>query len=306
MYYYWAYGLSIESEIEFPELLPFKNEGKSDVKIVLGDTPSFTVSENDFVTDEIIITPVAFKLTVKGIASYVAKDGNLIIVEPMLGYDQSTMRLFCLSNVFAALLQQRRLVPLHCAAIVIKGRLALFFGSSGSGKSTTLISMIKRGFVPFSDDVCVPFLNDMDDVFCFSSYPMIKSWHTKIDMGILQQLGEGHRLRPELDKLGYYFHDRFDTSPMKPEIVFFLERVSDLESVYIEKVQGVDRFMKLDEHVYRSEFLRFSSMQKEHFKILSALAKQSDFYLLRRGEDETCIDLVADLIDFKLRHQFEN
>ncbi|MCX6205012.1 MAG: serine kinase, partial [Bacteroidetes bacterium] len=38
MHQYWAYGLLVESEIEFPELLPYQFE-KAEVTVHIGKTP---------------------------------------------------------------------------------------------------------------------------------------------------------------------------------------------------------------------------------------------------------------------------
>jgi hypothetical protein len=301
VFYYWAYGLLVESELCFPELLPVQAPEKSDVRIVFGSVPLINTKEGDFVSDRLAITPVAYRLEMEGVAVYGAFNGDTILVDPASGHESSALRLFCLSNVFAALLHQRKVIPLHCSAILYEDRLVLIFGESGAGKSTALASLIQRGFGPFSDDVCVPYIDEQGVVQCFSSYPMLKYWGSTAAQFRLNETQQGHLLRQGIDKYGYYFHDRFITRPKQPSLVFFLEKDCLVAAPTITPIKGIEHFKRLDEHAYRSAYLVYAGLRMEHFRLLTALSNQAGAWMLRRGEQANSIDLVADLIEAKIR-----
>src|ERR1700733_4396296 len=134
MYKYWGFGLHIASEIEFPELLP-ADFSEADVSILIGKAPDMLEGE--------VVKKRAFSITgkdeyllgIKNICRYYVSHGNRIIAEPAPGIDERSIRLFLLGTAMGALLYQRGYIPLHASAIIKDGRLMLFAGNSGAGKS---------------------------------------------------------------------------------------------------------------------------------------------------------------------------
>lgn len=304
MYNYWAYGLLLQSEVFFPELMPAACVDQTDLYVRLGPIPIIETQENDFVTEHLIITPTAYKLVVQGTATYYAEGGKTILIDSFPGHDPDTLRLFCLSNVFAAILHQRKTIPLHCAAIVYREQLVLFFGASGAGKSTLLAALMKRGYAPFSDDVCVPLMDSAGTVQCYSSYPMIKYWKNEFELPNANGLGQGHQLRPGIEKFGYYFHDRFSTDPQKPFLAFFLEKAMLSKAVKIEPSTGMELFVRLDAQAYRSSHLPFSGLQVEHFQLFTTLSNQLKAFVVSRQEDTSTVQLLTDLVEDKIKTSF--
>lgn len=60
--------------------------------------------------------------------------------------------LLALHVAFCEALRARGLIPLHAAVAVRDGRATAFFGPSGVGKSTTLLSAIDDGWLPLAED----------------------------------------------------------------------------------------------------------------------------------------------------------
>ena len=69
-----------------------------------------------------------------------------------------------LGFILPLLLRLHGVTCLHASAALVHGRLAAFTGPSESGKSTTLLAMLRRGHAFFSDDL-IP-LAMHDDVVC--------------------------------------------------------------------------------------------------------------------------------------------
>lgn len=295
-YTYWAYGLKVGSQIPFPELLPLQNDTPCDLTVSLGSIPVINKTINGYHSEYYDITPTTYRITIKDVASYSVQDGKSIIIEAHQNADQDSIRLFCLSNAFAAALQQRKTIPLHCAALIDKGELILILGDSGAGKSTTMASLIKKGLKPFSDDVCVPFHNPETDRICFfSSYPMMKFWRETLEeMGLENAVDR--KIRPDIEKYGIYFHQSFMTESLSPKITILLDKSDQISFPTIEPISGIELFKRLESNAYRGEYLGFSDLKREHFMLFTQLANQSACFLLKRPSYGNFVKEVAQKI----------
>lgn len=303
MYYYWAYGLTIKSEMEFPELLALPENEFNDIELVCGIAPEHNQENLHDVKKNIYISSDAYKLILPDVATYWAENGNSIIIQPVLLADRSKVRLFCLSNVFAAILNQRGIIPIHAAALKVNNRLVLICGHSGAGKSTLVGDLKSRGFSVFSDDVCVPETNLSNQILMYSSYPMMKFWDETIKR--LPNLGEPDvQLRPDVNKFGFYFHEQFDNSPKQPVMVFFLEKLEDLQQVEVQEVKGFKLFQYLESNAYRGEYLGAFDLREKHFDFFSNLANQLRGFVIKRPKGEDSIDYITDVVFEKINQQF--
>lgn len=286
--------MTVKSELYFPELFTSEFIGRSEIYVKLGQVPHVSFGSNDLKGNNVFINSQEFFLDLPSIGKYYASKGDSIIIEPAANCDLSELRLFCLSNVFAALLYQRGVLPIHSAGVIVNSSLVMICGKSGSGKSTLLASLLSRGFSIYSDDVCVPYLYK-DQVLVSSSYPVMKFWEETIKR--ISGLGEPDvQLRPDLKKYGYYFHKIFSKSPLKPQYVFFLEKSDEVEQASIREVKGYELFQYLESNAYRGEFLNAIDLRKEHFILFSKLAGQVKAYLISRPLESDSIEHVTDLV----------
>ena len=288
--------MKVSSEFEFPELYPFDFSGQSDLLIRFGNIPEIPKESTSFNNDFYDIGQDVFRITIQGVGSYYVKNGNEIIISPQDSADHDNIRIFCLSNAFAAVLHQQKKIPLHCAAVLINERLMLIFGNSGAGKSSTLGALIQRGYTVFSDDVCVPVDISTGQMKLFSSYPLIKFWRNTIenlDMGSKVD----RRIRPGIEKYGIYFHKKFITEPKSPFLTIILEESTDVIVPDIHKIEGIDAFQRLREHAYRSEYLLHSGLGREQFNIFTKLAAQTKLYVIRRPKDRNSIQEIVNLTE---------
>ncbi len=293
VYTYWAYGLKVESQLPFPELLPIQNDNPCDLTIVWGSIPKIENTSIGFHSKSYDITPTCYRITINDVASYFVQEGKSIVIEASENAEQDSIRLFCLSNAFAAALQQRKTIPLHCAALIDKGELVLILGDSGAGKSTTMASLIQQGLKPFSDDVCVPFQDPETGKICFfSSYPMMKFWKETIELFGLENEVD-RRIRPEMEKYGIYFHQSFLTHALNPKLIILLEKTDQVSSPILAPISGIELFTRLESNAYRGEYLVFSDLKKEHFMLFTQLANQSACFVLKRPSAGNFVEEVA-------------
>jgi energy-coupling factor transporter ATP-binding protein EcfA2 len=304
MFYYWAYGLNIRSEMYFPELLPIDNTELIDISLQFGKVPIHQDQKLDVANRNIFIDDQCFKLVVPDVANYWAEGGVSIIIEKIEHINEGLVRLFCLSNVFAAILNQRRIFPLHAAAIKIENHLVLICGRSGAGKSTLLASLRAKGFTIFSDDVCVPFISPDGKVYMHSSYPMMKFW--KDTLRQFPELGQPNiQLRSDYDKYGIFFHNEFNRKPVIPSVVFFLEKSHEREDLYFRKIKGIELFQKLELNVYRGEYLGGLDLRQSHFELFTTLANQLVGYVFQRPENINTIVKLSNQVVEIIRNELE-
>lgn len=141
MYRYSGFSLTIESELELPELSA--GGGNPDVIIRLGSV--HCREQQATIEDEVVPQSSLGRFRITG--------GREIVVDPTPGADPGLLRLWLTGKLMAQLLRQRGCLPLHASGVAIEGRGVLFLGESGAGKSTTAAAFYARGHGVLADDV---------------------------------------------------------------------------------------------------------------------------------------------------------
>jgi hypothetical protein len=300
MFQYWGFGLTITSEIEFPELFPFSFE-HADLVIRQGITPEQLTGDDVLQKVRTSISPKEYLLKVLNVANYYAAHGNEIIVEAMPGADEKSVRLFLLSNAIAAILHQRDLIPFHASAVHYQDGLLLFCGRSGAGKSTLASALQLKGYKIFSDDVCVLKHDAGTNILsAYTSYPMMKLWEDSFAKIGLDAAAEEDKIRPELAKYARFYHDDFDINAYPVKQVFVLDPDGQDETTTIEKLGPIKGFTQLQKNTYR--FLQMNAMKKRgiHFSIISKLAAAVPVYKINRPKHGNTIEDVIKLVESHL------
>lgn len=296
---YWAFGLQIESEIEFPELFPFAFE-QADLKISLGVIPKQLTGDKVVQKVNVIMSPDEYIIRIVNVANYYAAHGNQIIVEAASGADEKSIRLFLLSNAVAAILHQRDMSPFHASAVFCEGGLALFCGRSGAGKSTLATALQVKGYKVFSDDVCVlkP-SEESNELLAYTSYPMIKLWEDSFEKVGLSAALKEDQIRPEMAKYARFYHEEFDIQAYPVKYVFVLDPDSQVKITEIEKLSSIAAFTKLQRNSYR--YIQMNGMNKRgvHFSVISKLSATQVYQISRPGIGNTIEDVIR-LVESKL------
>lgn len=303
IYHYWGYGLHIASEIAFPELLPITFDNAADVTIKLGTTPRVLTGENIVRRLQVSISPTQYLLKVNGVATYYAHNSSEIIVEPEPGADDQSIRLFLLSNVMAAIIHQRDMVPMHASAIVHQDGIVLFCGESGVGKSTTISKLNQIGYKLFSDDVCVlrNTTGNSKKIEAFGSYPMIKLWQNSFKILDLPLAESNAQIRPHLPKYAGYFHEEFITTAQPVKQIFILEKSVDSKKASIKKLNSIEAFSQLEKNIYRRLQAEAAKKRKVNFTMLTQLTSKIPVFRLSRPRNTNSLSQLVDLVDSHLK-----
>ncbi len=301
MYKYWGYGLSILSEIEFPELVPFSFD-VPDVTVSIGQVPLQLEGEDVVRKVRVSVSPSEYLLDIKGVAVYYVANQDEIIVQPYEGSDAESIRLFFLGNAMAAILHLRDMIPMHASAVEYKDGIVMFCGRSGAGKSTMVSALKQEGYKVFSDDVCVLSFSEGQGsaVLATPSYPVMKLWEDSFEKVGLGTPNDEFKLRPELPKYANFYHDSFNTACKKVLKVFILNPDNPSEKIEIRKIGNIDSFKQLQKNTYRNMQMNAMKKRSLHFSVISQLAGSIPVYTVSRPAQIDTVNNMTELISVHL------
>ena len=298
MFYYWAYGMNIESEMEFPEMLPYKGES-IDLRIRLGKAPASIPDPPLKEVGSMQMSANHYRLELP-ICTYYVKEGKEITIDIKPNADDKSLRLFLLCNAMAAALHQRNQVALHAGAIVTDKGLVLVSGHSGAGKSTTISALRQKGYAAFADDVVIISLQE-EKIVGIASYPIVKLWQDSIDKLQVDGISEEQRIREQIPKYVHSFHHEFSKEPTAIKEIFFLEKKPGAAAPTIEPLRGVRAFGYLKEGLYQTSTANTPAYTHYLFELLSAIAEKIPLKLITRSESANSIEEVTTFITKNIR-----
>ncbi len=293
MFAYQAFDLKISSNLEFPELLPL-TQGQEDlvfdVSIKYGKVAEKGL-ENP--TDDHLYfqtSPSQFWMNVPDIGRYLVLNGKEIIIDPVAGIDEASIRVFLLGSCMGALLFQRNFIQLHGNAIKIDDHCISFVGHSGAGKSTLSGAFFKRGYSILADDVCS--INEHGEVV--PSFPQIKLWQDAADQ-LKIDTKNLRRIRPDMEKFAIPLGAKFQPQALPLKTIYILNPHNQPEFVF-EQLTGMEKFSPLKPHTYRQEYLKGLGQEKHHFAQCIKLSKTVRIVSINRPMDGYKLDELVEQV----------
>jgi len=275
-YSYRAFGLNILSEIAVSAFKPAP-PAPPDVTIRKGDVPS----ELPGVINKGVLyqsSATGFILNIDSVASYYAREGSEITVRPCENADDRQVSAFLNGTVFGAIIHQRKLLPLHASTVIYRQQCLVFAGLSGAGKSTMAASLINKGATLVADDISVVDCSG-NRPLVYPAYPAIKLWEDS-----LLHLGFAHeKLLPVRELLRKYYQpvERFEGEPSAIDRIIILNS-HNLPGFQRRELTGVDKFIMLKKHTYLFRGIPKTSLQENHFTLVSRMAASIPVHILTR------------------------
>jgi hypothetical protein len=305
VYKYWAFGLTIASEINFPELLEDDFDGAQDVTISWGKTAVRLTGPDVVYAEGLAMSASHYLLKIQDVAFYEVSHGSHVIIEPQPGTDLKTIRLYLLSNVMAAVLHQRDAIPLHASAVRHQDGIVLFCGDSGAGKSTTVTAMQQKGYKIFSDDLCIlraaSFSNYTTQVW--PSYPVVKLWENSYQVNNMPLPAQEYQLRDEIPKYAKFYHQEFCREPRPIRHIFILEAKGGLSNPQEECLNASQAFAALVNMTYRPAQISGMNKRQLNFSLISQLSARVPVSRLSRPEHNNSIHHLTRIVEQRL-HAF--
>ncbi|RBP88294.1 hypothetical protein DFO70_11564 [Cytobacillus firmus] len=293
---YKAFGLNMISEISLPELPMISDEKtKIDILIKLGNLKEkwMRLSESN---RYLIVENNEVYFQVPNTATYLIKNGNTILVDPMEGSDLDHLRLYLLGTCMGALLMQRKILPLHGSAVAINGKAYAIVGDSGAGKSTLASAFLRKGYQLLSDDVIPVYLSDHNIPIVPPAYPQQKLWQESLDAFGMKT----NSYRPIFDretKFAIPVISQFSSCSLPLGGVFELVKTLNNE-ISISPISNLERLHTLFYHTYRNFLIPRLDLMNWHFQLTAQIANQIKLFQIQRPVERfTANDLTALILE---------
>jgi len=291
LFKYKAFGLTIQSDIECPELII--SSGTPNVIIQAGSVPE-SIEDPLFSGVRFQTKEQEFLLQVDNIARYYIQNGNKITIDIYQNADLSEVRLFLLGSAIGALIHQRGLLPFHGSSVKIGESAIILSGLSGAGKSTLAAAFQKKGYSLLSDDVSVISFSENEHPIVHPGYPQMKLWPDSI-LKLGGDPAHYSKTRKQLEKHSIPITDSFWDKPLPLSKIFIITS-SNLGELKVEQIKGVEKFSLLKTHTYRFNFVAGKEMNSLHFKSFDLLAKSTEIIRLSRPSGKFIFDELINLI----------
>lgn len=285
--YYSAFGLTVRSELELPELPQNEHQHSDDVDIVIRwgaiDPPTGT--------EEMTVDysgPDEYYLLYQ-VATIRIQNGREIVVDPRDDPPHEVLRHVVLGPAFNYLLHQRGHFVLHASTVTVGETAVAFLGDSGQGKTTTAMAFLLEGYPVLSDDVAtIEFGTDGPTVR--SGYPAIK-----LDPAVVDRFDvpveEPHRTSSSRDR---HFHGLPYEQPSTPVPLGCVYVLEDADSIDIVRPAPEKQLMELVEHTYTRGLLDDDRTAVSNFRRCTLLTDEVPVKRLRRPRD---FDVLPRLVD---------
>ena len=305
MYRYTAYELDIASELELPELVPAEGTppGTPDITIRLGSTPP-EIENVTFRRPVWTVNHDAWLQEIEDVGRYYVHRGGTEVVIERTGGTDAELRCYFFGTVLGAIFHQRHQFVLHACAVTKHGGAIVLTGNSGSGKSTTLATLLERGYELLSDDKTILRFGD-DGPEVLSGYPTMRLWgdaaeRMHLDPATLPELLPGK---------GKYLYQtpafRHEPAPLRALVMLHVPRpvskggppdeaLTGVETRYLSVHRGIQTILR---QTYRRSILNGLGLQAEHFQWATRIGDAVPVIRIVRPRLGDTVEAVADAVD---------
>lgn len=281
---YRAYGLTLDSELELPELCA-TDSGPAALTIRLG-----RIEYEGPHRGKVICRPVsdrAVLVVFEPIGVALVKDGKEITLTPSEKAAPLAVRLFLLQQVMAMALWQRDYLLLHAGAVVLDEKAVVFMGGSGQGKSTMVAAMNALGCPALCDDVLA--------IEMKRNGPMAQVGLTHLKLSEAARelagvgLGEAQLIPDRSEKRLYALKSNaVEAAPLRA--IFLL--VSG-ERIEFQEAPPARALIELVRQSYGAELVAPLGKAARHFEQCAEIARTVPIFVLSRPRDLSSLRAVA-------------
>lgn len=248
MYYYKLFGITIQSDLEFPQLVVSEDTARHDVLI---EKTGFSQEIEDKTPQMYYEFGQEYSWLCNTTCQIQVYEGNRITYALTGKGNADWLQTYLLGYGMSMLALQRGLLPIHCSAVANEQGALLIAGESGAGKSTATTAFLKAGYTLMADDMAWA-----DGTMVYPAFP-----YQKLCRDVVEREGydldELIYINEEKDKFLARYRGEFSTEarPIKGFILLHLTRE---ETVTAQELTGFDRF-----HVYLGNTFLRKLMTKE-------------------------------------------
>lgn len=289
-YAYSAYGITIQSELELENLTP-ATVTIADLTIILGGAPNLEGDVVRFANWQ--AAPGRFLIDVPDVARFLVTEGRQIVVEAAPGAAHDDLVAYLLGSALAAVLQQRRILPLHASAVRTDHGAVLIAASSGVGKSTLAAALQARGMAQMSDDVTGIVFDQAGRAMALPAFPGARLWPDTV-RALGRQGEESRRVRDGIEKV-YLPITNFCAQPQPVRGILALS-VHNQPRIRLQPFAAQDRAAWIFRNTFRKRFMIGHGLTAFHFEASTTLARQVDMVQVTRPSEGFALDALTDRV----------
>ena len=287
---YRAYGLTIDSAIELPELEPraASQSRAPDLTIRVGPVPAEGLAGGHQISPYRSTTPTATWLHIPHAAKFLIEGGHTITVDPEPGAHPDIVRVFLIGMCLGVALCQRGYLVLHGNAVQVGDACMCAVGHSGAGKSTVAAGFWRRGHTVLADDIVAV---DRESR-ALPGLPRIKLWRDSADRLTIDTAALD-RVCPNEDKFNVPVAPAHVPLPLR--WVYILD-VHDGPDLRLQPITGLERFAPLHENTYVVRLLKGMEIREDHLRACGQLSGRIRLVKVSRPREGLPVDALIDAL----------
>lgn len=291
---YRAFGLTISSAIECPQLRRDDGAQKADVTIAIGAAPEITDPDKrrgfrfETCREQLLIITDT-------IARILISSGSYIVVEPLVESRIEDVRMLLLGWGMGALLHQRGVLPLHAASVASQqGTCIAFCADSGTGKSTLTAAFLHKGYRLLDDNTTAIDSKDQK-LLVLPGTSELKLHKDSIALWP-DNWTDGIDLLPSWQKDGLLMQHLFEEHPRPLSAIFILTSHGSSKTG-IKQIRGGEAFHLINRYIFCRNFLSGMGGTANNFNMMINIANRVPIYSLEISSPKPHPDRLFDMIE---------
>jgi len=274
-------GLRIVSDLPLPGLASCQDRSSAVDEIVIrrAHVPK-SLSPVGILNPDVQSNGDELLLNIPGVACYLLRGGNEILVDQAPGSGHGDVCAFLLGTVFGALCHQRGITPLHGSAVDVTDGCVAFVGETGAGKSTLAATLAARGHQVIADDVCFLRIIATGDVQAWPGISRIRLWEDAVAALGCDGPGVERELRGYNKYLVPVRPPRNRSEPRRLRRVYQLQTKDGAPSV--SRLRGAAAIEVLMQNTYRLGLAERLGCKPAVFDICAAMARDIPVFQFSR------------------------
>jgi hypothetical protein len=289
-YCYTLHGLTLHSEIALPQLQPV-DPAPGDATIQYGKLESRT-DDSAVTFRNWTAIPGTLDLNIYETGRFRISGGTEIIIDPLPDATQPALVSLVLGSAMSALLQQRKLLPLHASSVVTPGGAVLVTGRSGAGKSTLVAQLVGMGMPILADDVTAIRIESGGNPVAVAGLGSLRLWRDTLDA-----LGntDAGLFQVREDVLKYYLpvaERAMGAHPIRAIIRLSTKNQGPPDVRQTDRAEAVQYLAK---HVHRKHFMIGMGLKQFAFDAAVSIARQTPMLEIIRSHDDSTPAQIAQI-----------
>lgn len=294
MHHYDAYGLTIESVFQLPELAPpARDIAAPDVVIREADlTPVEPTDDESDPERRIDASPSGCRISYEGLGTFRIEGGErvLVDVESEDVPETTAFRRVLEGQILGVLLHLRGVLVLHASAVATDEGAVVFLGDMGAGKSTTATAFDMAGHRLLDDDIVPVRFRDATAIVA-PGIPQLKLNPDVADTFDVEVAGE-----PKDDGKLYVRLDSATGRDWVPLRCCYV--LTEGPEVSVRPVPPREQFVVLLDKTYTVGLLDDTGMKPAHFEQCAKLMETTPLRELKRPQRLAALpDLVETVVE---------